>query len=749
MAVLEIPGNFLAAGTSAVDPSTAGWQARSNCTISLGSGGRNGDGCLRLASVAAGEMRAQTSAAYTVTPGQTYLVFADASASAQPERIGIEWLTASYVAVGSITWSVTTSAAMAAWHRISVAGVAPVGAVRARIVLSSMSPAAAGASHYFENAYLGLPIRTVGNLLSFGAESGGELDLSAWAVESNCTLSRTVPAVTWPVGFYLAGGHQLTLTVTGGGNASVVCTERPAVGPGQDYAAYAYLNPPTLAAATWIELRFYDANANQVGVSRGPLAASGTGWMRQYVSGRAPATAASCTVALGIDSAAAGQVMRAETVVVGLAPVLRSGSVLPYSDASFEQGVSGWTKTSGVATLARSTPWGAYALSDSYSLTVTSSTATASVIRSPVYDVPGAGGLPWRTEAYTAVTAGGWTLNRSLRWLDASGALISTSSGGATAVPASGWWWLANNFTAPAGAAKVQVEYTLTATAANSVLRIDKVAVWQDEPWIEAEVQDADAYITVTMRDLVADDLVTLYRVAPDGSRTLVRGTDGIIDHQVIISDLMVVEDYEAPLATTVSYQAEIRDPDTGAITEYRNTEQVSLAHADINLIWLKDVVEPQRNLALVAKTPPSWSRPIEQGEFRIRGRRNSVVLSDVRAGYGGELEVFTRDDGERQGLHWLLDPGHTLLIQAAPGLGFEDVYVAVGEAGEGRVVPYAPEPWRVWSLPLTQEDRPTGSVAGSAGRIWQDVLVEDDTWGGVSEKYASWFDVLLGQAAG
>jgi len=747
MAVTSIPGNMLADGTSAVDPSTAGWQAKLNCTMSLGSGGRNGDGCLLMTSVAAGEMQVQTAAAYNVTAGQVYFTFADASSSTQPERIGLQWLNSSYVQVGSITWSVATSAAMSGWHRVSVAGYAPVGATRARVILSSVTPSAAARLHYWENVYLGPPIRTTGNLLSFGVESGGELDLSGWAVESNCTLSRTVPAVTWPVDHYTSGGHQLTLTTAGAGNASALCVERPSVVPGTDYVAYCHLSPPTLAAATWIELRFYDAPGNQVQVSRGPLAASGTGWMRQYVSGIAPATAATCSVAVGIDGASAGQVLRAETVIATAVVGGRAGNVLPLSDMSFEQGVGAWTKTSGVATIVRSTPWSAFSFSLAYSLTVTSTTATTSVIRSGTYEVPGAGGLPWRAEVYAAVTAGGWTMTRSLRWFDSGGTLITTTSGGAATVPAGGaWWWLTNSYTAPAGAAKVQVEYTVAATATNSVLRLDWVAVWQDEPWISAEEHSDDAYITITMRDLVAGDLISLYRVTAGGERTLVRGSAGLIDQLAVISDLMVVEDYEAPLLTPLTYQAEVRDPDTGAITEYHNTGTVQLAHNDFNEVWLKDVAEPQRNLKVLAKTPPDWDRPIEQGEFRIKGRRNTVTLSDVRGGLAGEFVVATRSDEERAGMHWILNTGHTLFLQTAPGTGVEDMYVAVAAVGDGRIVPYAPEKWRVWPLPLTEQDRPTSRVAGSAGRIWQDVKVESPTWGDVLARHESWLDVLLGR---
>ena len=54
---MAIPGNFLSSVTESIDPNTSGWVAKTNCTIGLGSGGRNGDGCLKLTSSAAGDMR--------------------------------------------------------------------------------------------------------------------------------------------------------------------------------------------------------------------------------------------------------------------------------------------------------------------------------------------------------------------------------------------------------------------------------------------------------------------------------------------------------------------------------------------------------------------------------------------------------------------------------------------------------------------------------------------------------------------
>lgn len=750
MAITPIPGNLLAAGTSAVDPSIAGWGVRLNCSLAVGSGGRNGDGTLKLSSSGAGEMQVATAAAYPVSVGQLYFAFADASASAQPERIGILWLDASYVQVGSITWSLTTASASSSWHRISVAGVAPLGAVRARVLLSSQTPSGAGVLHYFENVYLGAPLRIPGNTLSFNAESGGELDLSAWGVESNCSLSRVVPVTTWGPTFYYAGGHQIALTVTANGNASSLCVDRVPATAGTEYTAACYLNPPTSGSSCWLELRFYNAAGTQLQATRSTLAAPGTGWYRQIASDVAPAGAVSASIAVGITSGTAAQVMRFEgafvaTTVVAVAEARRSGSVLPQADWDFEQGVGQWTKTSGVATLARSTPWGAQSYYDFYSLTVSSSTATASVIRSGIYSLGGdQGGKNWRLEKFFKVVSGGFNFVMAVRWLDAANALIATTTDTSTPASTPGWWLAQKDFTAPAGAVKAQIEITYTATSTTSVLQIDRPSLFQTLPLTAVDVIDEAAALRIVGRELPPGDLMTLWRVTADGARTVVRGSDGMIEGQVVTSDSYTVTDYEAPLGVPVYYQFEIRDAVTGALESTRTSAIVQLADPGGSMVWLKDPIEPQRNLLLMGKTPPSWQREIEVGEFRVRGRRNSVILTDVRQGYTGDVEVFTRDDEERRLLHWLLDTGHPIFIQTGPGTGIDDIYAQVGQATENRLTSFAPEPWREWTLPLIQVDRSTNRQAGSALRTWQDVRVENPTWGHVLARYDTWLDVLL-----
>jgi hypothetical protein len=747
---VAIPGNFLSAVTESIDPNTSGWTPLLNCTLAKAGGGRNGDGVLAVKSVASGEMRARTVSSYAVTPGTVYQVFSDASGATVPERIGIRWLTAANAEV-SITWSLTTVAASASWHRIGVAGAAPAGAARAQVVVSS-SPVAGAVISYFENVYLGLPIRSTGNLLPFGTESF-EIDTSGWVVETNCALARHAPAVAWAVDNYLAGGAVLAVTASANGNMAARAVDRPVVTPGVEYIAYCYLSPPTSGSAAWVELRFYDATDTQIGAKRSPLAAPGTGYYRQRASAIAPAGAVTCGVAVGVDTATAAQILRVETVVVGVAARTLAGSVIPFADASFEADVAGWTRPSGVAVLTRSTPWGAYATNGSYALTVTSATATASTIQSAKFALPaGSDGTSFRLQYSEQVTAGSWTVTRGVRWYDAANNDLGITGSSAATAPTPGWWYLARDHVVPTGATQAAVELTLTAGAVNSVIRLDAVALWQALPLMTVVAQEESASVTLTLRELPVGQLIRVYRVTPDGTRTLVRGPSGLYDGTgVITSDLLVIEDYEAPLTVPVYYVVETTDPVTLART-IRTSDPVTIPHPDINEAWLKDPGNPQRNVKVMVQSggAPNWQRPIEQATYRVAGRRNAVVLSGVRGGLEGDLKIWTRSDDERAALHWLLDAGNTLLWQAVPGMGVSDIYVSVGGITEGRTGGLATEVWRDWALPLTEADMPvTTGVNGSAGRTWQDILSEFDTWQEVLDTFATWEDVFLDRRIG
>jgi len=469
---------------------------------------------------------------------------------------------------------------------------------------------------------------------------------------------------------------------------------------------------------------------------------------RQRASMVAPANAATCSVAAGLDSASAGQILRLETIVVTAAPQLQAGSVLPYADSSFEQGVAGWATASGVATIARTTPWGASYFDGSYALSITSSTATASTIRSARFPVTA--GDNWRAQVLAHPAAGSWSsVAVRVRWYDAVNTDLGASTGVAYTLPGTSWYVLQADATAPTNATQAAIELVATASATASVVHIDQAVLWEVLPQTAVEAFSDDGYIELTLRELTLDDELSVYREGADGSRTLVRSTSGMIDHQVITSDLMIIEDHEAPLNVPVRYHIEIYLP--GSLTAAtRASDYATVTLADINEAWLKDPGNPQRNMKVLIGKAPDWQRPIEQSTFVIRGRRNKVTLYGKRQGLEGDLAIATRSNEERRALHLLLNSGNTLLWQAAPGMGVDDMYVTVGAVPEVRMGALAQDEWRTWTLPLIENDMPvTTAVNGAAGRTWQDVLTEFATWQDVLNTYATWEDVLLDQRTG
>lgn len=734
---MAIPGNLLSPTTEMVDPDTSGWRPVLNCTKALGTGGRNGDGCLALTAALAAEMRAETAATYPVVPGALYETFADASSTSQPERIGIQWLDAHGSEI-SITWSLTTNTASTAWHRVSVAGFAPEGSAAARVMLSATAAVAHTVS-FFENVYLGAPLRTSGNLFSFNAESGGEIDTSGWTAGTNTTLGRDVPAFSWPVDWYYAGGHTITVTAAAAGTASVVAAETPAVTPGQAYTAHCYLNPPTSTAQTWVELRWLDAAGALISAVRSTLAQPGTGIYQQIVSGTAPANAAMATLAAGITSATAGQKLRIEGAVLAAEQPLAPGSVVPQADADFEQGVGSWTVASGPAAIARSTPWGAQSWTGFYSLTVTASTTSASVLTSAHYPVTP--GQTWRAQISVKPIGGNWDVLPLLRWYDASGADLGSPTDTAATVPAGQWWDIWSDLEPPAAAASARFEIQATASSTSSTLQIDTARLRPVLSSFQITADDDLGRVELILRELIVGETMRLYRLV-GGTQSLVRGPAGWLTEIPVASEQFLVDDYEAPLGVPVTYRAESYDAATGALTGYRVGGPVTLAVPDPSDCWLKDPLQPQRNVRLRASVAPDWTRPIEQTSYRIRGRRNSVVLSDVRQGLTGTLQVWTLTDDERRALHFALDTGDPLLVQFSPGLGLEDAYYAVGDADEPRFSPVGSEPRRRWSLPLTQVDAPPGGAVGTSGWTVQDVVATWDTALDLLDAYVTVLDL-------
>lgn len=120
------------------------------------------------------------------------------------------------------------------------------------------------------------------------------------------------------------------------------------------------------------------------------------------------------------------------------------------------------------------------------------------------------------------------------------------------------------------------------------------------------------------------------------------------------------------------------------------------------------------------AQTIPVWieaapevTRPIEQGTFKVIGRRRPVVISDPRRGADtGELTLVAETFEERDRLLAMLDDGSPLLLRAPAAFGWPPLWwLSIGSVVISPVLHYAPLQHRRITVSVTEVDRPSAAT--------------------------------------
>jgi hypothetical protein len=472
------------------------------------------------------------------------------------------------------------------------------------------------------------------------------------------------------------------------------------------------------------------------------MSPSTAAWTRVAIDGTVPSGAASFKVELTAFATGSGQTAFADLVVVR-PPTGLPGNLLPYNAESIETDTSGWSAVSG-CTVARSTvePY-----RGAYSLAVTFTDVTAVVaLAAPVSVTPGDvyQFMPWTWPARLTQT-----LTPVLQWLDASGNVVNEQAspyGWPTDAPTGAWWSIAASGVCPPGATQLSVTYSITGTVGD-VWYFDAIYLGPGGLGAVATPIPDDYAAQISLEGLTTQNATqfSLYRQDTDGTLTPVRGQSGDLVLAPVTTDLDVETDYEAPLGVPISYMVEIFSSAGEQWAIYTSAPIVIDAAPDAWHVLLKDPTAPARNMLTTWQTPPEWTSPARQATYVPLNSTNPIVRYDVRGSQTGTLALITMSDSERAALTWLLAAGDTLLMQAPPGCGIDDVYVQVGDVVESRVAGYAQDPIRTWQLPLTVVGRPSGPMVGTAGRTWQDVADGYGTWRDVLSAYQTWMGVLLG----
>jgi len=201
--------------------------------------------------------------------------------------------------------------------------------------------------------------------------------------------------------------------------------------------------------------------------------------------------------------------------------------------------------------------------------------------------------------------------------------------------------------------------------------------------------------------------------------------------------------DHEAPFGVAQSYVATAYNAAgtlLGTSTAAAVTVPVPAVSPTLGApVWLKSLTTPSMSVQVTLMAAPDWTAPIAEGVLRVIGRADPIVVQDVRQYETGSIDVLTQTAAAETALKALLSSPGPYLVQI-PGLGTDDRYVTVSSIARKRTVPLVGDPYRTWSLPLTQVARPSvvGSRVSVPGHTYADSIKALPTYASRTGTYSS-----------
>ncbi|MEU3686981.1 hypothetical protein [Streptomyces narbonensis] len=751
--------NLLADNASTFEGGTTAWVTTGgNTTLSVVTSefipGGTSTRSMRMTATAAGSIET-ISPRWTVSEGKTFAV-----------RLPIRQntTTAGKIFTGRITWFDapsggnslgaadfsqplnTTSGWWNANHVIT-SGVAPAGAKSATVKIT-VTGLAAGEFVNTDDVYAAEVPRRVGDMLTYNTGSC-ENDASGWTV-TNGAIGRGVGTLYGGAGYYV-----LSTTSVAAGDMPVKTNLSYAVTPGADYVAYGVVHP-TWAADVSIELYWYDAGAAQIGTETRTVPCPAATNTRIAVAGTAPAGAASVRLVLRPVATAGAQVFYADDM--SLCPVPnKPGNLLTYEEFSTESVLPAWTLDGGTG-LART--YLTSNITDGF-FTLAYTPVDRKIHRLSLDRlIPVTPGTTYAAGAhYFGRNQSGETTPVTYRvlmdWYDASGVLLLADN-------PDGFYTvnIANNTingsastetrTAPEGAAfaRVVIEFDHSYSLCN-LYYVDNVSFLEATPEYELVSDNATGAVRLTVNYIppvnANSAFTSIHRIDEDGKTSTLRGYGAEWRTVPTVYVPLVIEDYEAPLGTRVSYAIRWTNADGTVRSSSLFTQTITApVIPDPDYVWFKSPGNPALNTMVLMEAPLKWSRAARSARYDVVGRKNPIHKSDVRGGRTAGLTILVWDPSSNALFDSLLDSGLPVLIQAMPGYGIEgNLYLAVGDSDVEQLSPDARVPgWR-WSLAVTEVDRPEGGLQGSALTTWQSIYDGYATWEDLFDAHETWVTVL------
>jgi hypothetical protein len=227
-------------------------------------------------------------------------------------------------------------------------------------------------------------------------------------------------------------------------------------------------------------------------------------------------------------------------------------------------------------------------------------------------------------------------------------------------------------------------------------------------------------------RALVGVAPLNLYRVTPDGTETLVRGSGFTTQYP---EGVAVIWDNEAPFDVNVFYVLRSsNNPNLNVLTS--NTVNLS-SGGDV---WLRDPYNPSNNIVIeISDDQFDYCNEIPRimfsdlvgrvysnasGVFDIIDAQRPQTVAQTRKRYASTLILTSKEAADVESIETIIAGGYPLLLSLPPvyqfGLPYGTDWVAILDVDASPVGVDRRVPTRVWTLPFRLSEVPADIEAGN-----------------------------------
>lgn len=231
------------------------------------------------------------------------------------------------------------------------------------------------------------------------------------------------------------------------------------------------------------------------------------------------------------------------------------------------------------------------------------------------------------------------------------------------------------------------------------------------------------------------DGWITVQRVHPSGTTVTLRDATLIRTN----GGGFLVRDYELPIGVPVEYTAYLyADQNGAALVDTSNTVRIQW---DSDSEWLKDPLEPARNMPILVQAPGESNFAVPAGVFAVLNRPDPITIGTVRQADQGELTLVTLESEDSAKLNRITASGNALLFQSTQESEYGNLYFQPLGLRKSSFVALRDSPERSWTLQYQETRPPVGPTAAAV--TWADVVAQYDTWADLVADFTSWQDVL------